>query len=65
MESSRRPDSRFMSLIFENKARMRRNQANLPVREKLKILIELQRIGCKVISQRRKLEWWERPWEIE
>ena len=47
------------------KTEWHRRQARLPVRDKVRILLELQRQDYPLLRQRRALEWWERPWEVE
>lgn len=50
---------------FQAKADWHRRQAQLPTREKVRILLELQKQDYPLLRQRRDLAWWERPWEIE
>ena len=47
------------------KARWHREQAALPVREKVRILLELQRQELPLIERQRALKAWERPWPID
>lgn len=53
----------------ERRARVKstwhREQARLPLPEKVRILLELQRQDYELLKRLRPLEWWERPWEIE
>jgi hypothetical protein len=51
--------------LIRSKAAWHRAQAALPIREKVRILLELQRQDLVVIRQRRPLRSWERPWPIE
>lgn len=39
--------------------------AKLPVKEKMRILLELQKHDLPLIAARRPLKWWEKPWDIE
>jgi hypothetical protein len=48
-----------------SKARWHRAQASLPLREKVRILLELQRQDLPLIRRQRPLRSWERPWPIE
>ena len=50
---------------FDAKARWHREQAQLPLKEKIRILLELQRQDLPLIERRRALKPWERPWQIE
>lgn len=51
--------------MFEAKARWHREQAQLPLEEKARILIELQRQDLPLVARQRALKPWERPWPIE
>jgi hypothetical protein len=51
--------------LFERKRAWHQEQATLPLREKFRILIELQRQDLPLIARRRALRPWERPWNIE
>jgi hypothetical protein len=50
---------------FRATANWHQRQARLPLREKVRILLELQRQEYPLLKKRRSLEWWERPWEVE
>ena len=50
--------------LFDAKAEWHRAQARLPVREKVRILLELQRQDLPLIARRRRLRPWERPWPV-
>jgi hypothetical protein len=54
-----------ISALFRSKADWHRNQARIPVKEKVRILLELQRQDHPLLKRHRRLEWWEEPWEIE
>ena len=47
------------------KARWHQGQAQLPLREKVRILLELQRQDLPLVARHRPLQSWERPWPIE
>jgi len=42
-----------------------RGQASRPLREKVALLLELQRQDLPLISKRRALRPWEKPWPID
>ena len=42
-----------------------RAQAAAPLREKVRILLELQRQDLPLIARQRPLRPWERPWKIK
>jgi len=58
-------DSAAIDAIFRAKAEWHRQQARLPIKEKVRILLELQRQDYPLLKRQRRLEWWECPWEIE
>ena len=51
--------------LARSKAAWHRAQAALPIREKVRILLELQRQDLPLIRKQRALRAWEQPWEIE
>jgi len=51
--------------IFEAKREWHTDQAKLPLKEKVRILLELQRIEYPLRKRRGTLRYWERPWDIE
>ncbi len=50
--------------IFDRKRVWHREQAKLPLKEKFRILIALQRQDLPLIARRRPLRPWERPWDV-
>jgi hypothetical protein len=40
-------------------------QASLPIREKVRILLELQRQDLPLLAKQRPLRGWEKPWPVE
>jgi hypothetical protein len=50
--------------LFEDKRAWHRAQAGLPLREKVRILLELQRQDLPLIQRQRQLQPWERPWDV-
>lgn len=50
---------------FDAKTRWHREQAQLPLKEKVRILLELQRQDLPLVARRRPLKRWERPWPLE
>ena len=53
-----------MESLFERKRAWHEEQARLPLREKFRILIELQHQDLPLLARRRALRPWERPWDI-
>jgi hypothetical protein len=62
MSEPTRFDARAM---FERQRTWHEQQARLPLREKVRILLLLQRQELPLLKRLRRLEAWERPWEIE
>lgn len=58
------PTESDLAALFERKRAWHRAQAALPLREKFRMLIELQRQDLPLLARRRPLKPWERPWEI-
>lgn len=52
-------------LLLDAKVSWHRAQARLPLREKVRILLELQRQDLPLVARHRPLRSWERPWPIE
>lgn len=50
---------------FAVKKRWHDEQARLPIKEKVRILLELQKQDLPLLARRRELKWWEKPWDIE
>lgn len=52
------------SELLRAKRRWHRSQARAPLREKVRILLKLQRQELPLIARRRPLRPWERPWNV-
>lgn len=63
--SEGRVDADRAERAFAAKGRWHREQAQLPLKEKVRILLELQRQDLPLIRRHRPLKPWERPWPIE
>lgn len=50
---------------FAAKRRWHQEQARLPLREKFRILLELQRQDHPILAARGALEPWQQPWAVE
>lgn len=50
--------------VLARKRQWHQAQARLPVREKVRILLQLQRQDLPLIARRRPLKVWERPWDV-
>ena len=62
---SREPEVSDEFPLAKSKAAWHRVQAALPLREKVRILLELQKQDLPLIMKHRPLRTWERPWAIE
>jgi hypothetical protein len=60
-----RPSPDLIARLRAGKAALRRERESLPLREKVRQVIELQRAVYPLLVRQRTLEPWERPWEIE
>jgi len=60
-----RPDANLLASLREAKADRHRRQAQLPLPEKVRLVVELQRLCLPLLERRRPLAPWERPWQIE
>lgn len=63
--SRARPSPDFVAAQWRAKAAWHKQQAQLPVKEKIRRLLEMQRQLYPIFRQRRPLREWERPWAIE
>jgi hypothetical protein len=64
-DPANRPTEALLKRLRDGKAELHRKHANLPLREKVRLVMELQRIVLPLIARQRPLRPWERPWEIE
>ena len=51
--------------LIASKEAWHRAQASLPIREKVRILLELQRQDLPLLAKQRPLRAWEQPWPVE
>jgi hypothetical protein len=51
--------------LIESKKAWHRLQAALPIREKVRILLEQQRQDLPLLQKQRPLRAWEEPWPVE
>jgi hypothetical protein len=64
--SRRRPlaSQELLDSLREGKAALRRQRETADLREKIRIVLELQRLCLPLIARQRRLAEWERPWAI-
>ena len=53
-----------VAAMFTRKRAWHQAQARLPLREKVRILLELQRQELPLLIRQRPLRPWERPWNV-
>jgi hypothetical protein len=51
--------------IFAAKREWHRRQAQLPIKEKVRILLQMQRDDYPILAKRGTLRSWEKPWNID
>jgi hypothetical protein len=59
-----RASPELLDALREGKAVLRRQREKANLREKIRIVLELQRLCLPLIARRRRLTEWERPWVI-
>ena len=59
------PPDALLARLWKGKAALHRRRSRLPLPEKVRLVMELQRAALPLIARRRPLRSWERPWEIE
>lgn len=53
-----------MDALRAGKAALRRQREEADLREKIRIVLELQRLCLPLIARQRRLAEWERPWMV-
>jgi hypothetical protein len=60
-----RPSPELVAKLRQGKDELRRGREVLPLPEKIRQVIQLQRLQYPLLARQRTLRSWERPWEIE
>jgi hypothetical protein len=60
-----RPTKELLAAQARAKVAWRREMTRRPFREKVALVLELQRHLYPILSRRRAMRPWERPWKIE
>jgi hypothetical protein len=60
-----RSSREHVAAVFRAKAEWHRRQARIATKEKVRILLELQRQDLPLLQRHRQLDWWEVPWQVE
>ena len=59
------PSEDLLLRLRKGKAELHAFHAQLPLPEKVRLVMKLQRIVLPLIARQRPLHSWEKPWEIE
>ncbi len=59
-----RPTPELTAALRAGKAELHRQRAHMRLREKVRIVLELQRICLPLVEHQRRLAPWERPWPV-
>ncbi len=54
-----------MSRLRQGKAELRARRTQMSLKEKVAMVLELQRIYLPLLERQRPLASWERPWDVE
>ena len=60
-----RPSPELLARLRAGKAALRAQRVALPLPEKVRQLLQLQRIHVVLLARQRALEAWEHPWNVE
>ena len=60
-----RPSAEALTALKRGKSALRARRIALPLPEKIRQLLELQRVQFPLLKKRRALRPWERPWDIQ
>jgi len=60
-----RPSPELIGQLREGKNALRDRRRSMSLPDKVREVLELQRIMLPLLARRRPLRWWERPWEVE
>jgi hypothetical protein len=54
-----------MSRLRQGKAELRARRTRMSLKEKVAMVLELQRVYYPLLKRQRPLASWERPWDVE
>jgi hypothetical protein len=60
-----RPSAELLTKLRDGKAALRQRRIQLPLREKVRQVLALQRLQHPLLAARRPLRSWEEPWDVE
>lgn len=65
MTKRSRPAPELMSRLHQGKAELHAQRTRMSLKEKVAMVLELQRIHLPLLERQRPLKPWERPWDVE
>jgi len=60
-----RPTPELLARLHQAKAELHARRSRMPLKEKVAMVLELQRIYLPLLARHRPLASWERPWDVE
>ena len=60
-----RPSPELLERLRQGKIALRERRRGLSLRDKVREVLELQRMMLPLLARQRPLRWWERPWNVE
>jgi hypothetical protein len=65
-QTPQRPTEELLARLYEGKRALHAAQRSLPLPEKVRQLLELQKIAYEILRSRGvELRPWEKPWDVE
>jgi hypothetical protein len=64
-DARQRPSPELLRTLRKGKEQLRRKRQNLPLPEKIRQVLDLQRLQHPLLAKRRPLRWWEHPWDVD
>jgi hypothetical protein len=60
-----RPTAELLDRLRRGKAELRARRTEMSLKEKVAIVLKLQRVYLPLLKRHRPLAPWERPWDVE
>lgn len=60
-----RPTAELLGRLRRGKAELRARRTAMSLKEKVAVVLELQRLYLPLLERHRPLASWERPWNVE
>jgi len=60
-----RPSPELVGRLRQGKDALREHRRAMSLRDKVRQVLELQRVQLPLLARQRPLRWWERPWDVE